>query len=235
MLLAVQLDNPLLWALVIGWILSVTLHEFAHGFVANLGCDYTIRERGGITLNPLHYVDPVMSLILPVIFLLMGGIALPGGATYVRTDLLRNRGWISATFAAGPAMNLLLFLVLAAAIHPKTGWINYSTLPNQWTNAQIFLSALAYLQLLSVFLNLAPVPGLDGFGLISPFLKEELRHKLTTPPLSSMLMFGYFLLLWRAPGFIGMYENAMDRFGHALGLNLGFAKYSFIYAWQGGV
>src|SRR5438270_14100773 len=87
--LAIEFSNPLLWALIIGWILSVTLHEFGHGLVAYLGGDYTIRERGGLTLNPLQYVDPLMSILLPAVFLLMGGIALPGGATYVRTDLLR--------------------------------------------------------------------------------------------------------------------------------------------------
>ena len=57
-------SNPLLWAVFIGWIISVVLHEFAHGIVAYWGGDYTIRERGGLTLNPLQYVDPVFSLVI---------------------------------------------------------------------------------------------------------------------------------------------------------------------------
>src|SRR5438067_13601707 len=100
MLSAVNVQNPLLWAVLIGWVLSVVLHEFAHGLVAYLGGDYTIRERGGLTLNPLQYVDPVMSIILPMVFLALGGIPLPGGATYVRTDLLRSRLWATAVAAA---------------------------------------------------------------------------------------------------------------------------------------
>src|SRR5688572_8645459 len=83
--------NPLFWAVFIAWVLSVVLHEFAHGIVAHIGGDYTIRERGGLTLNPLQYVDPVNSLLLPMVFLLMGGVPLPGGVTYVRDDLLDRK------------------------------------------------------------------------------------------------------------------------------------------------
>ncbi len=115
MLATVDLKSPLLWALLIGWILSVVLHEFAHGIVAYWGGDYTIRERGGLTLNPLQYIDPVMSIALPALFLLMGGIPLPGGATYIRNDLLRSRLWQSAVSLAGPAMNLLIFFPLRTA------------------------------------------------------------------------------------------------------------------------
>src|SRR5687768_11485576 len=79
MLAAVNWESPLFWAVMVGWIMSVILHEFAHGVVAYLGGDYTIRERGGLSLNPLVYIDPVGSLLLPAVFLLLGGIPLPGG------------------------------------------------------------------------------------------------------------------------------------------------------------
>src|SRR4051812_21418711 len=96
-----NLSHPLFWAVFIGWILSVVLHEFAHGLVASLGGDYTIRERGGLSLNPLQYVNPLLSIVLPIVFLLLGGIPLPGGMTYVRKDLLRRRAWETAVAAAG--------------------------------------------------------------------------------------------------------------------------------------
>src|SRR5205085_3426394 len=175
-----DLGEPALWAVVIGWVMSVTLHEFAHGVVAYWGGDYTIRERGGLTLNPLQYVDPLMSIVLPVVFLLMGGIPLPGGATYVRRDLLRSRGWDAAVSAAGPAMNLILFGLLAIPLLPSVGWIDMA---KEWTPTQKFVGAMCFLQLLTVFLNLIPVPPLDGFGIIAPYLKDETRIKLTTPPL----------------------------------------------------
>lgn len=201
-LAATKLDNPLLWALLIGWIMTVVLHEFAHGIVAYLGGDYTIKERGGLTLNPLQYIDPLMSIILPAVFLLMGGIALPGGATYVRRDLLRSRFWDSAVSAAGPLMNFILFLLLCIPLHPKVGWVDYRLDLREWGNTQIFVAALAFSQILSVILNLVPIPGLDGFGMIAPYLPHDLRLKLTTPPWSSTLIFGYFILLCTAPEFI---------------------------------
>jgi Zn-dependent protease len=204
-----DLSDPALWAVLIGWVMSVTLHEFAHGLVAWWGGDYTIRERGGLTLNPLQYVDPFMSIILPIIFLMMGGIPLPGGATYVRRDLLKGRGWESAVSAGGPAMNLILFALLAIPLMPQVGWIDPMKSSFDWTTAQKFVGAMCFLQLLAVFLNLIPVPPLDGFGVIAPFLNADLRLRLSTPPISSMCFFGYFMLLWQAPGFLDMIVNGI--------------------------
>jgi Zn-dependent protease len=198
---AVDFRSPLFWAVFIGWVLSVVLHEFAHGLVAYLGGDYTIRERGGLTLNPLQYVDPVMSIILPMVFLAMGGIPLPGGATYIRTDLLRSRGWASAVAGAGPLMNLLLFVGLALSLNPRMGWVLPMTPVIDWTPAQKFVGALAFLELLSVVLNLVPVPPLDGFQIFAPYLSRDAREKLTRGPAAFGLFFLYFLLLQSA-GFI---------------------------------
>jgi len=196
---AIAFDQPLFWAVLVGWIMSVTLHEFAHGLVAHLGGDYTIKERGGLTLNPLQYIDPVGSLLLPAVFLMIGGIPLPGGVTYVRLDLLRSKAWETAVSLAGPLMNFLIFLVLAAVLHPRVGWIDPSLMVNQWTNAQIFCGAMAFLQLFAVVLNLFPVPPLDGFGAIAPYLKDETRFKLSTPPTSTFLMIGFFVLIFAVP------------------------------------
>jgi Zn-dependent protease len=199
MLADVDYANPMVWCILIGWIISVVLHEFAHGLVAYLGGDYTIRERGGLSLNPLQYVNPVMSIILPAIFLLAGGIPLPGGATYVRRDLLRNKEWQSAVSLAGPTMNFLLFIACLLPLHPRFGWVDYSVGPTQWPNSQVFLGAMAVLQLVAVVLNLVPVPPLDGFGILAPFMPADLRKQATTPPLSTILFIGYFIILWQTP------------------------------------
>jgi Zn-dependent protease len=218
MLAITDFANPLLWAVIIGWIFTVVLHEFAHGLVAHLGVDYTIRERGGLSLNPLQYIDPVMSIILPTVFLLLGGIPLPGGSTFVRRDLLRSRAWESAVSLAGPATNFLLFLALTLPFHPRFGWIEPSADPYQWTNLQMFLATLGLLQMVAVILNLIPVPPLDGFGAISPYLDPETRQKLLTPPLSTMLFFGLFLIIWQVPGF----STALFRITGATLVKLGF-------------
>jgi Zn-dependent protease len=67
---------------------------------------------------------------------------------------------------------------------------------------------MCYLQLFAVLLNLFPVPPLDGFGIVAPYLREDLRDRVTTPPLSTMLFIGYFFLL-QAPGFTRLFHQAM--------------------------
>ena len=60
----------------VGWIFSLCLHEFAHAAVAFAGGDTSVREKGYLTFNPLRYVDPIASLFVPLVFLLLGGIGL---------------------------------------------------------------------------------------------------------------------------------------------------------------
>ncbi len=238
MLASVNLHSPLLWATLIGWILSVVLHEFAHGIVAYWSGDYTIRERGGLTLNPLQYIDPMMSIVLPTVFVLMGGIALPGGATYVRLDLLRSRVWQSLVSLAGPVMNFLLFFACAIPLHPSVGWLDTSAGPDGWSNAQIVLGALAILQLIAVILNLAPVPPLDGFGIWAPYMNESTRRRLTTPPLSYILFIGFFFLVASSPAVQrGIFQQVIPSFLHLLGYrfnDIRFFRTAFNMALNGG-
>lgn len=191
-ILAVQFDNRLLWAVLIGWIITVVLHEFAHGLAAHLGGDYTIRQRGGLSLNPLQYVHPFFSLVLPAIILLLGGVPLPGGATYVRRDLLRSRLWETAVSLSGPLMNGLLFLACALPLHPRVGWVDTPGATAEWSDAQIFLGAMAIIQFLAMFLNLVPIPPLDGFGAIAPYLPERWVGTVMMPHVSLALFLVYF-------------------------------------------
>jgi len=147
MLAVVDFQSSLTWAIIIAWIMSVVLHELGHGLVAYLGGDYTIRERGGLTLNPLQYIDPVFSLLIPALILIVGGVPLPGGVTFVRMDLIRSRAWESAVSAAGPAMNFLIFLLCALPMHPKLGWIEPPVLGNELPTLHLFLGAFAWVML----------------------------------------------------------------------------------------
>jgi Zn-dependent protease len=96
----------------LGWILSLCLHEFGHAIAAYYGGDTSVKEKGYLTLNPLKYVDPVLTLIMPMIFLLMGGIGLPGASVYINSSQIRNRMWLSLTSIAGPLASLVSALVL---------------------------------------------------------------------------------------------------------------------------
>jgi Zn-dependent protease len=229
MLAWTHLDNPMLWAVLIGWVLSVTIHEFAHGLAGHLGGDYTVAERGGLTLNPLQYVDPLGSLIFPAIIFLIGGIPLPGGMTYIRHDLLRGRRWEVAVSAAGPLANFILYVILSLLLSPVVGWIQPGLPVAQWTPAQLWVGALAVLQILSVILNLLPIPPTDGFNIIRPFLPEHIQEKLNAPGLRSICYFGYIMLImtplfwgyigytvWQIHHGMGFNPDAFDAFGRAV-------------------
>jgi Zn-dependent protease len=190
--MAVNWSSPIFWAIMIGWIMSVTLHEFAHGLVAYLGGDYTIRERGLLTLNPMKYANPMMTFVLPLLFVAMGAIPMVGAATYVNVGLLRTRGWRSLTAAAGPAVNFILFVACIVPLYPRFGWLDATADPETWTATQVFCGAMAVIQLFACFINLLPVPPLDGFNIVHPYLPGKAASRLREPQIA----FGILLVLF---------------------------------------
>jgi Zn-dependent protease len=174
-----------------GWVFSVCLHEFGHAVVAERGGDYTVREKGYLTLNPIHYTHPFYSLVLPIVFLLLGGIGLPGGAVYINDHLLRSKGWRSAVSLAGPTMNALLLLVICAPF-----WLGLLHSERTYLIA-CSLAFLAQLQVSAIVFNLIPVPPLDGFQAISPWLPEELTSRIMSQ--ARVFTFVLFLVLWYVP------------------------------------
>lgn len=171
-----------------GWVFSLCLHEFSHALVAYWGGDWTVREKGYLTFNPLKYTHPVYSLLLPLLFLVMGGIGLPGGAVYIETWRLRSRYWLSAMSLAGPMANLLVAFVLAIVL---------TTTPIGSTAFGPGLAFLAFLQIMAVVLNLIPVPPFDGYGVIEPFLPDGLRMQVAQ--VRGGFIWVVFLVLWFVP------------------------------------
>jgi Zn-dependent protease len=217
LLAMVDLRSPIFLAVLVGWVLSVTLHELAHGIVGYLGGDYTIRERGGITLNPLQYIDPLLSIVLPLVFLLMGGMPLPGGVTYIRRDLLRSRLWDTAVSLAGPAVNLLLALACILPFHPRIGWLQISMVPSvaEMTATEQFLCAMCVLQFFVGMLNLVPIPPVDGFGAIRPFFDPETQAKLSSPQVAYVGLFVVCVLFghYAAPRLFLLLSDILLRLG----------------------
>lgn len=174
-----------------GWILALSIHEFGHALVAHLAGDTTVEGRGYLTLNPLKYTDPVMSIVIPVFVLAVGGIGFPGGAVYLRQDLMRSRLWRSAASLAGPAGTLAVFLLLALVLAGMRAL-------DLGGAAAAAVSVLAFLQATALILNLAPIPGLDGYGVLRPFMPEGLRNALI--PIERFAALGFVLaLLWLKP------------------------------------
>jgi Zn-dependent protease len=176
----------------IGWIFSLCLHEFSHALVAYLGGDTSVKDKGYLTFNPLKYTHPVYSIVLPLVFLVMGGIGLPGGAVYIETERLRSPRWRSAVSLAGPLANLVVAIVLGTILRfvPLGGAFDNN---NPWPG----IAFLAFLQVSAVILNLIPLPPFDGYGMIEPFLNPAIRERVDS--MRSFLPLLVFAALWYVP------------------------------------
>jgi tetratricopeptide (TPR) repeat protein len=171
-----------------GWIVSLCLHEFGHAVVAYFGGDTSVKDKGYLTLNPLKYTDPGLSLLLPMLFLLMGGIALPGGAVYIDRRRLHNRWWESAVSAAGPFASALVAIVLAIPF-----WLGLASSESEnWIEPS--LAFLILLEIAAIVFNLLPIPPLDGYGIIEPWLPRTTQIQLNK--LSKYGIWILFGLLW---------------------------------------
>ena len=173
---------------IVGWIFSLCLHEFSHALVAYYGGDTTVRDKGYLTFNPLKYTHPVYSILLPMVFLLLGGIGLPGGAVYIEKWRLHSKRWESAVSLAGPVSNLLLAIILATVLH-----FSPVTSSGIWPG----LAFLAMLQVTAVILNLVPIPPLDGYGVIAPYFPLSIREKMDQA--GGILILAFFAVLWYVP------------------------------------
>jgi Zn-dependent protease len=147
------------------WVVSLCLHEFCHAYVAYRAGDRSVEAAGYLTLNPLKYTHPVLSIVLPLFFIVQGGIGLPGGAVYLHRHAFRSKAMQSAAAAAGPAANVVLgaIFVFISRTH------EFSDHPRFWYG----LAFLGFLQLTAAVLNLLPIPGLDGYAIIEPYLDPE--------------------------------------------------------------
>ena len=86
-----------------GFLVSLCVHEFAHAYTAWRVGDRDVEARGYLTLNPLKYSHPLLSLGLPALFIALGGIGLPGGAVYVRTSWMTPRQRTTPVRTSGAA------------------------------------------------------------------------------------------------------------------------------------
>jgi Zn-dependent protease len=191
-----RMDEPpgvLTFAFVaVGWILSVVVHEFAHAFVAYKAGDHTIVEKGYLTLDPLKYTDLSTSLILPLLALAVGGIGFPGGAVYLRDDLMRSKRGRALASLAGPLGTLAVLVGLAVCLAADRASGSESS---PLTRAAAFL---AFLQAFALVLNLLPLPGLDGFGVIRPYLPVAIQQQAVK--VGGLVFIGLFLAIFFIPG-----------------------------------
>jgi Zn-dependent protease len=172
---------------VAGWLVSLCLHEYAHALTAYRGGDRMVAHRGYLSLDPLKYTHPFLSFVIPLLFVLLGGIGLPGGAVWVDHAAIRSRAWDSFVSFAGPATNLVCTIAL---VLPFAAGVDGSTHTAFWAG----VAFLAFLQLTATVLNFVPIPGVDGGNLFEPWLSYEGRKAFRQFAPYGMLLL--IALLW---------------------------------------
>ncbi|AYN41640.1 site-2 protease family protein [Streptomyces dangxiongensis] len=196
------------------WIVSLCLHEYAHARTALHSGDITVGAKGYLTLNPLKYTHALLSIVLPVVFVIMGGIGLPGGAVFIERDRIKGRWRHSLISAAGPLTN-----VLFAAVCTAPFWLHaLDGVPSLFRNALAFL---ALLQVTAAILNFLPVPGLDGYGVIEPWLSYDVKRQVE--PFAPFGLLFVFAVLW-LPSVNGAFFDVVDTILGGLGVD-GFSRY----------
>ena len=154
---------------------SMVLHELAHGLVAYWLGDETAKDDGRLTLNPVKHIDPVMSILVPVLLYMSGG-PIFGGAKPVPVDTrnLKFGAWGMALVAvAGPITNFLIALI-SFLIGYWTGWLNMSGIVG------MIFTELVLVNLGFGIFNLIPIPPLDGSRVLyalAPDVVREAREK----------------------------------------------------------
>ncbi|MGW2343791.1 site-2 protease family protein [Streptomyces sp. NPDC001661] len=207
------------------WVVSLCLHEYAHARTALHSGDISIGAKGYLTLNPLKYTHALLSIVLPVLFVIMGGIGLPGGAVFIERGRIRGRWRHSLISAAGPLTNVLFAIVCTAPF-----WLDaLDGVPDTFRYA---LGFLALLQVTAAILNFLPVPGLDGYGVIEPWLSQKIRRQVE--PFAPFGLLAVFAVLW-VPDINQWFFDAVYWVLDALGVNAWDAQWGrqFYQFWQG--
>ncbi len=181
--------NISIWAVPV--VFAIVLHEVSHGWVADKLGDNTARFMGRLTLNPIKHVDPVGTILIPLLLLVMNTGFVFGYAKPVPVDFRKLRNpkrdmvWVAA---AGPAINLLLAIASAFILHLAL------QMPDAWVLVAQPLALMAQasiiINLILCFFNLIPIPPLDGGRMAVGLLPGPLAWKL-----SRVEPYGFFIII----------------------------------------
>lgn len=152
--------------IIIALILSIVIHEVAHGHMANWLGDPTARLQGRLSPNPLVHIDPLGSVIVPALLFFSGAGFLFGWAKpvpYNPYNLSDQRYGEAKVAAAGPAVNLLLALVFGILIRLS----DVIGLPE---SALTLFGYIVFINILLALFNLIPIPPLDGSKILPALL-----------------------------------------------------------------
>jgi len=178
---------------------SLVLHEFAHAYTAYLAGDMTAASQGRLTLNPIAHIDPVGTLIIPVIQMTTG-VPLIGWAKPVPINPLKFKSseWDIFVSLAGPGSNLLLVIVAAILlkIGLMAGFVDLAALLGLTGKVDPIGTVLVLFIMINVMLtifNLIPIPPLDGSRVLYKLLAQA-RSPLADK-YAALEQYGFIILM----------------------------------------
>lgn len=182
---------------VVGVVLvSMTMHEFIHGYVAYRLGDNTPKNEGRLTINPIKHIDPFLTILLPVFLAIVGG-PIFGGAKPVPFSPSQVKGgeWgVALVAVCGPLVNLLLAFISFGLMYFLT--------PNGFDSlAASILSMFMYVNLGFFVFNMLPIPPLDGSRLLYALAPEFIRRIMEVMERFGLIV--VFLLVFFLSGLIG--------------------------------
>ena len=157
---------------------AITLHEVAHGWVASKFGDSTAKMLGRLSLNPIKHIDPVGTIVVPIITLAIGGIifgwAKPVPVSW--SNLKKPRRDMALVALAGPMANLLMALFWGAVAFAFKSAVNLQAI-NAFSDVRVFIYLSAsfgiMINIVLMVLNLLPLPPLDGSRILSSLLTPK--------------------------------------------------------------
>lgn len=189
--------DPLLFTIfIVTFIGSVILHEIAHGAVANFFGDDTAKASGRLSLNPIVHIDPIGSILVPLMLFLSNSIAhsgfLFGWAKPVPVNPHKLKGGPKAyrlVTLAGVGTNLVLAVISALVLKLTTQHFNFG-IDNLGV---IFFFSLLQINLVLAIFNLLPLPGFDGWNFLNTF--KPIANFVSKTPLANPLFMAQYGLL----------------------------------------
>ena len=169
------IEKIVIWAIPI--IFAITVHEVAHGWVASKLGDQTAKMLGRLTLNPVKHIDPIGTVLVPVMMLVFTPYAF-GWAKPVPVDWRnlrqpkRDMAWVAI---AGPAANLIMLVLWA--IMAKIVFLSGDMYPGIAKVLYTMCSAGVLINAILMILNLIPVPPLDGSRVLTAFLSPMWAYR----------------------------------------------------------